>query len=775
MPRVDSGYAPRPEGLQVTASPNILTEQAQNDPRGSTAFRLAEALGAAAPAMEQIGARFNDAEREKAKAYANSMTVDELNSKVRSGEMLPSQSPLFAATVHHIYGENTMAKIERDTLSKLQTGQLRFDSPESLDKYLTDARNGALEGQSKYAVAGFDKGWDQFKNSISTANTRIMNEQFVQRGTQESDDNLHSVLTMVTAPGYDGTKEDAAKYLADRFQLLRKTSLLRDDQAKDSLSGLLSSVAQSGDTKLLEALLNQGLDSGSSVRSTIGSLKAESFVQHTLIQDDKNQRQRVDTEIRPFLEWADKGELEGKNRQEFDNWIKQNERWVTTSTIHHITNANLHAQARMQKELEQAKMLAMAEASQANAQQVTQVALASGNYAFLPQQKVITANGEQADFQQKKYAEETLSQMGAKLPLDKQVQLWETNGLTNPAWEKIVQAGVSNVASVGWGYDGKNVGTLNPQGQAAIQQYLQIAAVSPAAADKLAGKDAPLLSDIKFLVERGGFPDISQAATMVNQVRNASIEKTDYDSIKQKVKSSVDNVVNPHFWSSPVGWVKGLFGNDKVNLLSVQHDIRRRSELLIQTGQFKDPDSAVKATVEYLANPAVTTKINNTIYYNKDLPTVPKNENPGQWFDRFITEVPGKLAADRKMSPRDVRLAPNTTGGYTAFIADVPLTDEYGTMQHYTKEQVTQWIGKAYDEDRVKATDDRNYSLWKDRLNREMIAKLPKDSLPGTGQSKRIITMDTVGSRQAYDDFVKRGIANKPVDDLIKEYKPKGK
>ena len=44
MSRVDSGYAPRPEGVQVTASPNIATEQARLDPNGSSAFRLAEAL-----------------------------------------------------------------------------------------------------------------------------------------------------------------------------------------------------------------------------------------------------------------------------------------------------------------------------------------------------------------------------------------------------------------------------------------------------------------------------------------------------------------------------------------------------------------------------------------------------------------------------------------------------------------------------------------------------------------------------------------------------------
>ena len=696
MPRVDLGYAPRPEGVQVTASPNISTEQARFDPRLSAAFRLAEALGAAGSEIDKVAARVQDSEREAARQFANSMTVDELGNKIKSGEMLPSQSPVFAATLHHIYGENTMANLERDTLSKIQTGQLKFNTQEELDQYLTEQRNATLNGANKYTITGFDKGWEQFKTALATTNARITNDQFIQRGVQEGEDNLHAVLTQVTSPTFKGTKEEAAAALTGRYQLLRKTALLRDDQSKEALTGLLASVAQSGDQALMDSLLKQTLDNGVSVQAVVGSMKAASMQQQTLIQDDKNQRQRVDVEIRPFLELADKGELEGKNRKQFDAWIKANDRWVTTATIHSITNANLHAQERAKRELLQNQMLAAAQTSVANAQQATMAAIEGGNYAFLPQQKVMNTNGEATDFKQKEFAQEYLTKRSASMPFDKQVQLWETNGITNPEWEKVVQAGVSNVASVGWTYDGKNVGQLNPQGQAAIQQYLKIAAVSPAAADKMAGKDADLMSDIKFMIERGGMPDLSQAAAFVNQVHRSGITKSDYDSMKAKVKSAVDDVVFPHFWSRPVDWVKGFFGNDQTNLVAVQHDIRRRAELLVQSGQVKDPEAAVKATVEYLANPAVTSKVNGTMYYNKDLPLAPKGEDPVKWFGRFIDEVPSKLATDRKMDHKDVRLEVNQAGGFTAWIAGVPLTDTKGNVVTYTKQQVSEWIGQKH-------------------------------------------------------------------------------
>ena len=707
MPRVDSGYAPRPEGIQVAASPNIATEQARLDPYGSSAFRLAEALRVAGPEIDKIAERVQDSEREAAHAYAKSMTVDALGKKIKSGEMLPSQSPVFAATLHHIYGENAMDHLGRDKLSKLQTGKLKFNTQEELDQHLTEARNSVLQGQNKYTIAGFDKGWDQLKNELSTANARITDAQFSKRGLQEGEDNLHTVLTQVTSPTFQGTKADAAAALVGRYQWLRGATLLRDEQAEVALGGLLDSVAQSGDKDLLNELMKQKLDEGRSVRAFLGLDKAASLQQQALMRDDQNQYQRVDVEIRQFFEWADKYELEGKKRQQFDEWIKKNERWVTTDTRRSIINAHLRAKELAKRQLLDNQMLAAAQASVAKAQQAVMAAIDGGRYASLRQQKEITPKGEVIDFKQKEFAQEYLMKRGDSMPFDKQVKMWETADLNNPEWEKEVQSFGSNVASVGWTYDGKNVGKLNPQGEAALQKYLGIAAVSQAAADKTAGKHSALMSHIKFMMERGGMPDMSQAAAFVYQGYSSGITKADFDLTKAKVQSAVDAVVSPH-WSHPVDWVKSLFGNGPTNLTALKHDIRLRSELLVLSGQVKDPETAVKVTVEYYANPAVTTKVNGTVYHNKDLPTVPKEENPEKWFGRFIDEVPGKLATDRKMDRKDVHLEPNQAGGFTAWIAGVHLTDAKGHVVTYTKRQITEWIAQKHEEDLHNRVLERN-------------------------------------------------------------------
>lgn len=54
MPRVQVGYNPGAEALQTTASPNIQAVKAQYDPRSSSAFQLAEALGKQQPLLDKF-------------------------------------------------------------------------------------------------------------------------------------------------------------------------------------------------------------------------------------------------------------------------------------------------------------------------------------------------------------------------------------------------------------------------------------------------------------------------------------------------------------------------------------------------------------------------------------------------------------------------------------------------------------------------------------------------------------------------------------------------
>jgi hypothetical protein len=80
MPRVQVGYNPGAEALQTTASPNIQAVKAQYDPRSSSAFQLAEALGKAQPVLD----KFNDSyERNRAlEQQAQLMKLDSYKSQI---------------------------------------------------------------------------------------------------------------------------------------------------------------------------------------------------------------------------------------------------------------------------------------------------------------------------------------------------------------------------------------------------------------------------------------------------------------------------------------------------------------------------------------------------------------------------------------------------------------------------------------------------------------------------------------------------------------------
>lgn len=195
MARQQVGYDPGAEALRPTVSPNfqmIQPKSVEGMLSENKGFQLAAALGAPSVqnAIEKLGASKEEADKAAGEAYANSKTVDELKKEVDDGTLMASHSPVFNATVQHIYGENSLANFQNDTLSKLTTGELKFDTQEELDQYLTDARNQQLAGQSKFAVAGFDKKWNNFRESVLTAHAKVNNAEAVDRGVAEAQDNL---------------------------------------------------------------------------------------------------------------------------------------------------------------------------------------------------------------------------------------------------------------------------------------------------------------------------------------------------------------------------------------------------------------------------------------------------------------------------------------------------------------------------------------------------------------------------------------------------------
>src|SRR5690606_2510906 len=112
-----------------------------------------------------------------------------------------------------------------------------------------------------------------------------------------------------------------------------------------------------------------------------------------------------------------------------------------------------------------------------------------------------------------------------------------------------------------------------------------------------------------------------------------------------QVNAAVNKIINPgiftsRFWGEVFA---GEWGEGEKNVLAMRGAVTSLAKAYMAAGIAATGEDAVRLAVEFYANPAVTTQINNAIYMNKDLPRVPENEDQRTWMKRFMDE---KVAAD---------------------------------------------------------------------------------------------------------------------------------
>lgn len=199
MARVQVGYDPRAEALQTTAAPNIATEQARFDPRSSSAFQLAEALGKAQPVLDQFN---QDYERKKAQeAILQNMKIDTYKEQFQrdnaSGavtaaqvkEKFPEVVPVVAARVAESIGLDFGRKQINSVIDEInKDDNLRLDSIKR-NAYLKTKRDeivGGLGKDNEFYSAGVIKGIDQeirgwengWQRDTANYHTKVQGEAF---------------------------------------------------------------------------------------------------------------------------------------------------------------------------------------------------------------------------------------------------------------------------------------------------------------------------------------------------------------------------------------------------------------------------------------------------------------------------------------------------------------------------------------------------------------------------------------------------------------------
>lgn len=803
------------ERLQTRAQPIAQTHTTQQAPDGSQWEGLAKAFASGEFMATQLRNQQETEDQQRASAYANSMTVAELGKKIKAGEMLASESPVFAATVQHVWGENSHAALSREVLSKVTTGELKFNSPEEIDTYLTEARNSTLAGQGKYAVSGFDKGYQELRKNLMNSVAKVNDKENVEKAGIEATDSLANALLQVTSAEFKGTPQEAANAVLDKYHLLRHTKVMPDGEAKGALAEVLTRAAAGGQTQVLDALLNSQLPDVGSVRAFLGETKAQTLIANGKSQFDQGQRKRIDDEVLPHMLSSDDGSL---NVEKFMGWANDpaNKDYISSATVHGIITRNQQAIAQNAAELRKAQVRGAVLASEHEARKKVDAALSIGSL-FTVQgtntPKVLTQTGDTKDFDVVSYAEQALKAKTANMPFQQQVSAWSMNGLINPDWDKELKAGLFNLASIGLDSKGKPTGQLNDAGRQAIALFGNLDAVSPDAARQTAGEGGyKRFSDIAFLVHMGR--DVSDAASIAANVAQGHISEGSQAKLSAGVSKAVTEMTGESWlewlgnkkdrvidfaWGrqdelatayaagikmlggTPPAWMtEGPQRNNVANTSQVHAWVSRYAQLLAQSGQVGDADSALKAAVDYVSNPRVSTRINGTLYLRSELPTPPNQmKTQDEWFDQFMNEVPKARAKELGFDGADVRLElDERTRTYRAFVGGLPMTDHSGQIMAWHSGQINQWYTTKAAQETLEATTtaagrDASYKRFTKRLNGE-VSKLQKDdpyvmerydgSYNGQLLDARIM------SKEAFQRITKEGNGDKSLAELMKLY-----
>ena len=689
--------------LQTMARPVAATEQAAMPVEDTRWKALANVFAQGEVLAQEHQAQKSQDDTEAAKKWAQSMTVSELGKAIKDGKMLPSQSPVFVGTAQHIWGVNTHEAGLRDMTSKLTTGELKFNSPAEADQYLTEWRNTALAGQSKYAVAGFDKGYAQARDKVMDHVTKLNDKEWVDNAQVQASDFLANSLNKVTSGDFKGTPQEAASALMQDYQLMRHTKTLPDGAAKGALGEVVARMAGAGHKDLTDAFLNSQMEGIGSVRGFLGEAKAQTLSNHAKTTFDGAQRKRVDDEILPFYDAASKGEL----KPAFREWATspQNKDYTSSATIHAVEQMNLRALAEQSRMLHASQIEGAVQASHVEAERQVDAALAQGKlYTLMGASKpqVLDKQGSAKDADVTRIAEQVALKRTQGLPMDQQVGYYAQNGLENPDWKATIGAGLYNLNTIGVAANGKPTGQLNEAGKKSIELFKQISLYPDYARSVLGEKSYERFDNIAFLTRQGRSPD--DAAGLAAAAASEAIVGSDTDKLVKKVHAEVGKIQSDPFYK--FDWAQRLWGdNTNVNTAQMTGTLRRYATLLAHSGQYGDADSAIQAAAKYLADPQVTAKVNGTVYLRSEMPTGPKSRTQDEWFDRFITEVPKARAKELGFKPSEVRMEYDPTiRAYRGFVGGVPMENPDRSLWVMSKDDIQKWYGVQDQIDVTNAT-----------------------------------------------------------------------
>jgi hypothetical protein len=557
------------------------------------------------------------------------------------------KSPLWAATVQHVAGDNSVKGIFRDVDSQVAQG--KFKTQEELDAYIKQKRDGTLAGKSGYEIAGFDKNFSQYRDRAENQQNQVTTKRLENEAASVVNEDLTNSVAEITGTQFDGkSNEEKVAYVLKKYDMHRTARTLSDESARSAMDSVVLKLAASGNVELVNQFLKTKLpNNGPSI---------ESFI------DVKN------------------GQSTGRSIQ-------------LRNTAETQFNQNNREAARRVLEAEQEIVL---KSGQAQADEL----VAQRNGAAMPDITVPTGDGGTKVVKGADLVEASVQRQVAANPdmsFDEQVRLYKNNGVVNKQWKKEFSTAVYNLGEITIDADGKPSGTLLKGTTDQLEKFSVARQVSEQYAKDLVGEDNyKILNKIQALRE-AGIPELAQAAGVVNQINRRQYEPQTWGKIQKDVTTAIEDIKNPGFFSGRF-WselFRGEFGEGEKNLIPIEGNIRELAEAFVQGRVASDSKTAVKMASDYMSK--AVAQVNNTLYMRSDLPRVPQGEDDIKWFERYQKEVLlprlNKMGIDPSLG--DLTLLPQKGGQamFTVTNRGMPLSREDGVgVLSVTNKEIEAWV-----------------------------------------------------------------------------------
>lgn len=180
MPRVQVGYNPGAEALQTTASPNIKAVQAQYDPRSSSAFQLAEALGKAQPILDKFNDTYDrnraleqQSQLLKLDNYKNQILTDNKGpvSEAQVGDRFPDTVPVVRMRIAEGAGAEQGKKLIQPIIDEIMADANLQNDNDARKAFIAKKRTEIISGipagnefWASGAIGAIDKELGQYEN-----------------------------------------------------------------------------------------------------------------------------------------------------------------------------------------------------------------------------------------------------------------------------------------------------------------------------------------------------------------------------------------------------------------------------------------------------------------------------------------------------------------------------------------------------------------------------------------------------------------------------------